>query len=237
MSESVSDSTDDTARDSTDDVGQPDRRPSPRPGPTSRARRAAGASVGQPRPDAGRSATATLEPAAPAEEGPVAHRTRARSPRRLAAALCAALVVAVALLVLALRLPTSGGSAGQRDQALSAAKTEVATILSYDYRSFDSGVAGAGARLTGRARSDYLKAMQTSIKPSAVKGKVIVQAQTDAAGVESVSPDGTQVTVDVFGEQKVTNSSLSAPRTDPFRVRATLDLVGGHWLVSKFDQI
>ena len=65
----------------------------------------------------------------------------------------------------------------------------------------------------------------------------MVQAQTDGAGVETVSADGRQVTVVVFGEQKVTNTSLSAPRIDLFRVRATMDLVAGHWLVSKFDQI
>jgi Mce-associated membrane protein len=52
-----------------------------------------------------------------------------------------------------------------------------------------------------------------------------------------VSADGKQVTVVVFGEQKVTNTSLSQPRIDLFRVRVTLDRVGGQWLVSKFDQI
>ena len=55
--------------------------------------------------------------------------------------------------------------------------------------------------------------------------------------METVSADGKQVTVVVFGQQKVTNTSLSAPRIDPFRVRATMDLVAGHWLVSKFDPI
>ena len=52
-----------------------------------------------------------------------------------------------------------------------------------------------------------------------------------------MSANGNQVTVVVFGEQKVTNTALSAPRIDPFRVRATLDRVNGHWLVSKFDPI
>jgi Mce-associated membrane protein len=142
-----------------------------------------------------------------------------------------------AALVLAARLPSGAGSVGDRDRALSAAKAEVPLILSYDYRSFDAGVAKAKAQLTGRAVTDYTTAMAQTIKPTAVKVKAVVQAQTDGAGVESVSPDGQQVTVVVFGEQKVTNSSLSAPRTDLFRVRATLNLVSGHWLVSKFDQI
>ena len=79
--------------------------------------------------------------------------------------------------------------------------------------------------------------MAKTIKPTAAKVHAVVQAQTDGAGVEAVSADGKQVTVVVFGEQKVTNTSLSQPRIDLFRVRVTLDLVAGQWLVSKFDQI
>jgi Mce-associated membrane protein len=139
--------------------------------------------------------------------------------------------------VAATRLSSGAGSVGDRDRALSAAKSEVPLILSYSYRSFDADVAKAKAQLTGRAVTDYTIAMAQTIKPAAIKVKAVVQAQTDGAGVESVSPDGKQVTFVVFGEQKVTNSSLAAPRTDLFRVRATLDLVGGHWLISKFDQI
>jgi Mce-associated membrane protein len=79
--------------------------------------------------------------------------------------------------------------------------------------------------------------MAKTIKPTATKVHALVQAQTDGAGVEAVSSDGNQVTVVVFGEQKVTNTSLTAPRIDLFRVRVTLDRVRGQWLVSKFDQI
>ena len=129
------------------------------------------------------------------------------------------------------------GSVSQRDQALSAAKSSVPLILSYSYQDFDASVRKADAELTGRAGTDYLTAMNTTIKAPAIKAKLIVAAQTDTAGVESVSADGTQVTVVVFGEQKVTNSSLSTPRIDPFRVRATMDLVAGHWKVAKFDQL
>jgi len=139
--------------------------------------------------------------------------------------------------IVAATLPDTSGSGGERDRALAAAKSDVPLILSYNYARFDADVAKAEAQLTGRAESDYTTAMAQTIKPTAIKVKAVVQALTDGAGVESVSPDGRQVTVVVFGEQKVTNTTLSAPRTDLFRVRATLDLVGGHWLISKFDQI
>jgi Mce-associated membrane protein len=152
-------------------------------------------------------------------------------------------VLAVLVLALAVAagwlatVSASNGSASQRDQALAAAKSAVPVILSYNYKSFDADLAKAQAQLTGRARSDYVQAMTKTIKPAAVKADVVVQAHTDAAGVETVSASGDQVTVVVFGEQKVTNTALTAPRTDPFRVRATLTRVAGQWLVSKFDQI
>jgi len=240
------------------DAEQP-RRPSPGPSPTSRARRAAAAGVQAhrprprpaPSPAGSRSVAETESGAEPAtgavltKQAPAPEVTEHRSLRGRAAGapLWLAIVLAVLVLlgvvatVLAATLPSGAGSAGERDQALSAAKSEVPLILSYSYRTLDADVAKAKAQLTGRAVTDYTAAMTKSIKPTAVKVKAVVQAQTDGAGVESVSPDGRQVTVVVFGEQKVTNSSLSAPRTDLFRVRATLDLVSGHWLVSKFDQI
>jgi Mce-associated membrane protein len=235
--------------------GKPAVRPRPSPSPTSRARRAAAAGVQSsaaparrpspaPRPATDTTAASTERPAGTVdltkatdpERRP--HRVTARSPRWLAALLAVlALLLAGVSAWLVVAAPGRAGSVEQRDQALSAAKTSVALILSYDYRNFDADLAKAQAQLTGRANSDYVQAMTATIKPAAIKSKVVVQAQTDSAGVETVSADGKQVSVVVFGQQKVTNTALSAPRIDPFRVRATMTLVNGHWLVSKFDQI
>lgn len=231
----------------------PVARPRPGPSPTSRARRAAaaGAQPAARRPTPGPRPVEPTASGAEPVESPASvkaepaveparqtHRVRADSPRWLAVLLALSAVLLAAIsgwLVVA--APGRGGSVSQRDQALSAAKTSVALILSYDYRTFDAGLAKARAQLTGRANTDYVQAMTGTIKPAAEKSKVVVQAQTENAGVETVSADGTQVTVVVFGQQKVTNTALTAPRIDPFRVRATLNLVHGHWLVSKFDQI
>ncbi|MDQ1752512.1 MAG: Mce-associated rane protein [Pseudonocardiales bacterium] len=174
------------------------------------------------------------QPAAGPE--PVAHvRRRARS---WLVAVLVALIAGLAALNWWLLTAKDGASATQqREQVLSSAKAAVPLILSYNYGSFDKSVGAAKAVLTGRASTDYVQAMAGTIKPTATKTKAVVQAQTDAAGVESVSGDGKQVTVVVFGEQKVTNTSLTAPRTDLFRVRVTMDKVNGKWLVSKFVQI
>jgi len=155
----------------------------------------------------------------------------------LVGGLATAALLLLGLCIGLLLWPKNADVGQDRDQVLSAAKSSVPVILSYNYQHFDGDTAAAAKLLTGRAQLDYQKAMTTSIKPAAVQTKAVVQAQTDAAGIESVSGNGKQITVIVFGEQKVTNSALSAPRTDIFRVRVILDRVGHLWLVSKFDQI
>jgi Mce-associated membrane protein len=177
----------------------------------------------------------TPDPAQPDSQPP--SRASWRAPVGLVALLAVLLLALAGLDGWLLASRPGAGSRSERDQALSSAKTAVPAILSYDYRHFDSDVSTARGRLTGRAVTDYAQAMDRTIKPTATKVHAVVQAQTDGAGVEAVSADGKQVTVVVFGEQKVTNTSLSQPRIDLFRVRVTLDRVGGQWLVSKFDQI
>jgi Mce-associated membrane protein len=177
------------------------------------------------------------QPADLVSRQPSAAEAGRRVPAWLLAALAVVVLALAALDGWLLTSPPDVGSRAEREQALSTAKTAVPLILSYDYRRFDADVAAARARLTGRAVEDYVKAMTTTIKPTATKVHAVVQAQTDGAGVEAVSGDGNQVTVVVFGQQKVTNTSLTAARIDLFRVRVTLDRVRDQWLVSKFDQI
>jgi len=172
-----------------------------------------------------------------AQGDPAAAEHRRRAPAWLAAVLVVLLLAVAGLDGWLLTHQPTAGSKSEREHALSTAKTAVPLILSYDYRHFDSDVSAARGRLTGRAVQDYVQAMAKTIKPTATKVHAVVQAQTDGAGVEAVSGDGKQVTAVVFGEQKVSNTSLTAPRIDLFRVRVTLDLVAGQWLVSKFDQI
>ncbi|MEO6702413.1 MAG: hypothetical protein ABI140_09520 [Jatrophihabitantaceae bacterium] len=221
------------------------RRPSPQPdGTADRAERDPVADRVSGKPTATESLVAdrpAVEPGVGPDQAPaktlVEHRVRTRSPLWLASVLIVVIAMLAGLSGWLAFSSTSSGSVSQRDQALSAAKSSVPLILSYNYKSFDADLAKAQAQLTGRAKADYVKAMSSTIKPAAAKADVVVQAQTDSAGVESVSANGDQVTVVVFGEQRVTNTALSSPRIDPFRVRATLDRVAGHWLVSKFDQI
>jgi Mce-associated membrane protein len=268
MTEDSQDAVDGSAEGADERSVEEPRRPRPAPSPTSRARRAAAAGVEpalrRPRPTPEPSATVALTKTRTDEPGPavgddsatgdsttddvaVASETKEPTPHRITNRSPLWLAALLVLLLVALgggawwlhTSPAKSGSASQRDQALSAAKTSVPLILSYSYKSFDADLAKSKVQLTGKAQSDYVTAMTTTIKPAAAKAHVIVQASTDTngAGVETVSADGDQVTVIVFGEQKVTNATLTTPRIDMFRVRAVLERIGGHWLISKFNQI
>jgi Mce-associated membrane protein len=156
---------------------------------------------------------------------------------QLALILAVIALVLVAVNVLLVGWQKKTDISQERGRVLAAAKSSVPVILSYNYQHFDADAAAAASLLTGRAKTDYQQAMSTTIKPAATSTKAVVEAQADTAGIESVSDSGSQVSLIVFGEQKVTNTAVSAPRTDIFRVRLTMDRVGGKWLVSKFDQI
>lgn len=238
-----------------------------RPSPTSRARRAAAAGVvnaRRPSPEpVATDAAATTDRAASAEAAkavagasspaaaPSAGRPKAaRKPtaakvetgrrvrpvvRYLLAAVVVVLIV-VNVLLLTLPAPRSTSQA-DRDAVLSAAKTSTQLVISYDYHHVQADATKAEAHLTGGFATDYKKSIDGVIAAQAPKVKAVVQGQIDTAAIESVSGSGDQVTVIVFGEQKVTNSSLSQPRTDIVRLRVTMQRVGKDWKIAKLDQI
>lgn len=152
-----------------------------------------------------------------------------------------------ALLVLALALAGAltwivtanhkSQSQASREKVLAAAKSGAALLLSYNYQHVDADKNAALPHLTGKFATDYATSMNSVIKPQAPKVKAIVEGQIDSAGIESVSPNGKQAVVVVFGQQKVSNTGLTQPRTDVARLRVTMDLVGSTWKISNLSQI
>jgi Mce-associated membrane protein len=131
-----------------------------------------------------------------------------------------------------------GGTSRQgRERAMAAAKSDSALVLSYNYQHLDKDRDAALPHLTGRFAADYKKSMDSVIKDQAPKVKAVVEGQVDSAGLEAVSGSGNQITVIVFGQQKVTNTTLTQPRTDIVRLRVILDRVGKDWKISKVDPI
>ncbi|MDP9091682.1 MAG: hypothetical protein M3N95_01750 [Actinomycetota bacterium] len=150
-------------------------------------------------------------------------------------------LAAVALLVVGLWLTdgvwwakssTSALREQVRQQVLAAAKTCTAAILSYDYRTLDQNEKAGQACATGQLKADYTKLMDATVKKIAPQSKAVQVMQVAKAAITSVSPDGKQWVVLVYGQESVTTSKVTSPRLDISSASVTLNNVGGVWLVS-----
>jgi Mce-associated membrane protein len=146
-----------------------------------------------------------------------------------------ALVASLALLgtVLGVSLRDSGDKAALERAASSQARTSIEQMLSYNYKTIDAQSAQIEGLLTGSFKGEFTKAMDTQIKPLAVKNQTVVQARVSDIGVMSSSP--TTVKVMAFVNQARVGSDGKDPVVDQNRVLATMSKVGDRWLISRVD--
>ena len=125
----------------------------------------------------------------------------------------------------------------QRTGVLAAAKTCMATMNTYDYRKLDAAEKSGLACTTGKLTDQYRTAMEKLIKPQAAKVQFTQTAQVNSAGIESISKDGLQWTVLIFGQLSTTNSQTgsNAPKLSIFSARVTMQRSNGHWLVANYE--
>jgi Mce-associated membrane protein len=145
-------------------------------------------------------------------------------------------VVAVVLAALtASRASDRHGRERAGTQAVAAAASGVASVLSYNYKSLDNDFTKAEALLTPSFRKTYEATTAKAVQPLAAKYKAVSTAQVTAAGVVSAST--AKATVLVFVSQQVTNTQLASPRLD--RSRIVVDLVHqkGRWLIAKLTPV
>jgi Mce-associated membrane protein len=143
-----------------------------------------------------------------------------------------ALAVAVLLLggVAGLSLAAPAGQAGQTRAATSAARTAIEQMLSYNHASIDAQAARVETLLTGAFKKEFAAAMDSDIKPLAVKNKTVVQAKVSDIGVMEQAEG--RVKVLAFVNQATVGADQKQPAIDQNRVIATLSKVGDRWLVS-----
>jgi Mce-associated membrane protein len=132
----------------------------------------------------------------------------------------------------------------ERDQAdrrsdtvtacLAAATPASQAIFSYDYRTFDAGVATARSFITGAFVNDYA-ATAASLKATAIQAQAIVQAQVSAVGVVDASPTG--VDVMVYLNQYRRNANITGEKVDQNRVVLTMVRAGDSCRVSAASAI
>ncbi len=219
--------------------------PTPRPTPRSGAEPGKGATVTltkRRRPARDTEADDTRPDDGADDGGTDTERLRRQIERlRWVPALVAGVVVAVLLVLCVWQShgvwwgKSSGGDRSKlRQEVLAAAKPCVAAIVSYDYRKLPASEKAGRACITGSFKADYTKAMETTVKTLAPQTKTVQIFQVAKAGVERVSADGKQWVVLLYGQQQVTNSTTAkgTPRLDILNVEATLNKVGGKWLIS-----
>ena len=165
-----------------------------------------------------------------------------RSPERRAGALVAVIAAAVVVVLVAALAATAAMRTSHRSEvdaagqdAVDAAISEVATVLSYDYRHLDQDFQLAESRLTPRFRKQYVATTAKGVEPLAAKYKAISTAAVTSAGL--VSNDAKKATVLVFVAQTVTNSQLAQPRLDRSRINVRMARVGDRWLIDGLDPI
>ena len=118
-----------------------------------------------------------------------------------------------------------------------AARSDVQTIDSYDYRHLDGALAAGSAVSTGTFRDTYQHAISTSVRDAATAAHTVQSCTVQRVGVVSVqSPTAVQVLV--FARLDVTDvESPTAPRSRAVTLGATLQLAGGAWLISDMSDV
>jgi Mce-associated membrane protein len=148
----------------------------------------------------------------------------------------AALALVVALAVGGLWWQTV--RADQRDgdgrSALTAATGAAQVIFSYDYRTFDAGVAKAKPYLTGDFAKEYAQTT-ASLKATAQQEQAVVQAQVSAGSVIQVADDHVELLL--YLNQYRRNTNIDGEKVDQNRVVLTVVRVGGEWKVSAASAI
>jgi Mce-associated membrane protein len=131
----------------------------------------------------------------------------------------------------------SSSVAGERGAVLAAAKTCMARMNTYDYRTLDSDEKKGLACTTGTFSGQYKQAFEKLIKPDAATATFTQTAQINNAGVESVSGNGKQWVILVYGQLSTTNkqTGTKTPTLTAFGARVTMQQAAGKWLVANYQ--
>lgn len=173
--------------------------------------------------------------AVPAESVPGSPQRQGNSPGwRWPAAAALLLVVALVAGALAVVQHGSASDRGEREAderaALAAARTVATALDSYDYKdldkSFDVVIAGA----TEPFKSQY-SSTSTQLKDLLVQYQASATSRIVAAGVAGHTGD--TVTVVLFVDQTVTNTTSPQPKSARNRLQLVMRKVGGRFLVAE----
>lgn len=131
----------------------------------------------------------------------------------------------------------NGGAVNElRERVLAAAKQCVVATNQYNYKTLDADEAAGAKCTTGVQTSRYKSAMEHLIRKTAIKIKASQVPQINTAGIESVTDNGKQWSIVVYGQLAIHNANVKA-RTDPFAAVARMDYVNGKWLMADLQTL
>jgi Mce-associated membrane protein len=117
-----------------------------------------------------------------------------------------------------------------RADAVAAAKKNVATLLSYDYRTIATAVEERTGLVTGKFKSQYAKLVNDQVAPAARKRKVVTRTEVITGAV--VSADTDQARLLLFLNQVSATKQSKVPVLSGSRVRVEMKKVDGTWRVA-----
>ena len=148
-----------------------------------------------------------------------------------------AAVIVATLVIDGFLIVRHSGSSDEREvseSALSAAKSLLPKVLSYDYSALDDFESRAKAGTTGEFRDDYLALIDGRIRPTATADKIVTRATVPEIGIVSAQAD--EVVVLAFVNQVTTRDGKNS-RIDGSRVRLTLTRVKGSWKIQTLTPV
>jgi Mce-associated membrane protein len=121
-----------------------------------------------------------------------------------------------------------------RIESVQAAKDSAVKMLSYNPDTVEQQLNDARSLMTGEFRDQYTSLINDVVIPGAKEKRISAVASVPAAA--SVSADPNHAVVLVFVNQTVVVGQ-DAPTDTASSVRVTLEKIGDHWLIAKFDPV
>ncbi|WP_236787797.1 hypothetical protein [Amycolatopsis sp. GM8] len=128
-----------------------------------------------------------------------------------------------------------GDTEAARTEASDAAKKNVATLLSYDYRSIDGAANQRADLLTDAFKNDYAQLVTNTVAPAAKSRKLVTTTTVAAESVVDASRD--QVALLLFLNQQSQADGTDQPIYTGSRVRVVVKNVDGGWRVSQMTPL
>lgn len=146
----------------------------------------------------------------------------------------AAVVLAIAAIVLGLALRDRRTADRDRAAAVAAARQESVNFTTIDYQHLDRDLDRVAANATGDFKREFLAARK-DVAPLVQQNQAVSLGEVvDAAAVTSTSR---RATVLVIANSTVRSTQLQQGAVRNFRLKLTLERIGGRWLVSDLEPV